>query len=201
MIRKTVLAAGQLFLVLGLVAIATPSAQAAPYELADSVPLLMIDGDGDRNSSVSVLVGGRGARRYDFGMMVNGQFELITPSRLGYARFQGGEVVDFAIRDSRTGTVQALSDGDARMTFSGRIDANRSANPVVSDDYWAATVIHWNSGPREFILSLRPYSGDGVAPHFAGSIGQGAPIPEPATVLLLGVGAIGLAAGRRRRRA
>ena len=153
-----------------------------------SVPVLMIDGGGDGDASVSVMVSDT-SPGFDFGYIGAGDtFQMIVPSALniGTAFFTGGSIVDFAIRDAAD-TITRASQGTAEMIFSGDIVASNSENPIVLDDYWQNLTITWSIGNNDMAFNI------------GGSKDGFAPVPEPATMLLLGTGLIGLAGFGRRK--
>ncbi|MEM7263646.1 MAG: PEP-CTERM sorting domain-containing protein [Planctomycetota bacterium] len=173
----------------------TTALDAAPYTQTTSSPILMIDGNGDGDTSVSVGAFGSSLWSYDYGYIDGGgNFVGIG---LGH-NFAGGEVVDFAIRHRVSGDIHALSDGSATVIYRGDIAAGNSSNPVVPYDYWGTAEIRWQVGSIDMVVTLSPSTGDGMAP-LGGVAGLGAPIPEPGTLALIGLGAAGAGLLKRRR--
>jgi hypothetical protein len=179
-----------------LLTLGTGVSYADPLTLDESAPILFIDGAGDSNVTVTVAMFGTSQGSFDVGRMVGGSFVAFGSS---YQTFNGGEVVDFAIRDRVTGEILSLSGGDARMTFFGAIAASNSANPVVDDSYWAGAAIVWESDTWDITISLGARSGDGMTPILRGAGSPVAPVPEPGTLLLFGLGCVAAAGARRRR--
>ena len=134
----TVMMRTTLFLVLGLACFVS-TADAGPLSLASSSPVVFIDGAGDLDAMVSVVVGDTSSG-FDFGhVLYDGAFVTILPDSASMTIFSaaGGDIFDFAIRDSSIGVVAAkLSDGSASMYFSGDVAAVSSAHPNVAYDYW-----------------------------------------------------------------
>ncbi len=171
---------------------------AAPLSLASSSPVVFIDGAGDLDAMVSVVVGDTSSG-FDFGhVLYDGAFVTILPDSASMTIFSaaGGDIFDFAIRDSSIGVVAAkLSDGSASMYFSGDVAAVSSAHPNVAYDYWQNLTITWTFGNNDFVFNFGGLD-DGFAP---ASMVSSTPVPEPSSMFLLGGGLLGLLGLRRRR--
>ena len=167
-------------------------AEVMSLDIASSVMVQMIDGTGDDNSTVSVGV--MSVNNYDFGYWDDSSDAFVAITNewnfWGSATFSGGSLVDFAIRDNESGgEISRLSDHSAVMRYWSPIEAENSENPVVNGDYWQNLSITWDLGSDSVVATIYG-SSDGFAP-----------VPEPASLALLGVGALAAATvvGRRRK--
>jgi hypothetical protein len=154
------------------------STTAAAMQISPSVPILMIDGNGDSNTTVDFYVGNKSSG-YDFGYYDSSGFNLLLDDSTisASASFAGGDIVDFAIMDTTTGQIFKLSDGDATLDFTQVVLAGNSQNPVVQDDYYQRVTITWTIGNNDLIFDVSDLN-DGFAPS----------TPEPGAALLFGLG-------------
>lgn len=167
----------------------------------------MVDGT-DKNVTVKVKVvdGTIPLGQYDFGFVTGGSYKKITSTSGSYT-FQGGDLVDFALRDR--GSDKKFGTGDdviysisnlvdyADQWYYLPIDPSYSRHPVISSPYYHELVLAWDLN-RDGILdtgfdiaaSTPLSSKDGVAP---------APLPDAAW--LFGSGLLGLIGVARRKTA
>jgi hypothetical protein len=179
------------------------TAHSTPLLLSTSQPVLMIDGvsDGDATIDVAVIDFGFG---FDFGYDDAGFNMILAEGNiLGSETFLGGQVVDFAIRNTTSGQVLRLSDGMAQMFFAGDVTASNSENPGVPFDYWQSLTITWSLGNNDFVFNVGG-NFDGLAPSsFAANSGVGGNVlvsnPEPSAALSFVLGFSLLAFHLRRR--
>lgn len=169
-------------------------AHAAPLTIP-SVPVMVIDSQYDSDTTVTLAYTNNVAG-FDFGYLDNTSSFVMLGAE---STWNGGDVIDFAIR--RQGTTEVYSLGEengvnyATLGFMQDIPASASANPVVTSDYWDTLNIRW--GTPSSIVGVSPFAGDVAVTR--GGTGDGlAPVPEPATMALLGMGILGLVGLKRK---
>ncbi|MBU4185845.1 MAG: hypothetical protein KKH84_07655 [Proteobacteria bacterium] len=169
--------------------------------------ILAIDGNTDTNTTVDFTIsdfalgaGASGTLSYtiDSGATwTDISFTtVVTPSySYGYADLscEGGDILDFKLQTLGTpGNVYySYNSSDATITYLTAIASSNSKNPIYNDDYYSTILLGWNVSPAfKLDLVASNTASDGFAP-----------VPIPASVLLLGSGILGLIAiGRVRKR-
>ena len=169
------------------------SVVADPLSLESSSSLMMIDGNGDQDTTVSVTISCFAPVSYDFGFVEDGGFTEFS----GILELNGGDVLNLARRNKATGEIHTLSDGSAAMTLLNPITPTASEQPVISEVYYGAALIYWNWNSTDFVATLSSHTGDGFKA-WGGSSTTTA--PEPGSLLLFGLGSLALVFGSRRRR-
>jgi len=186
----------------GLLLLASPLSSAfAALTVTSPSTVLMIDGVGDNNTTVQItaLDATFPISEYQFGFLTGGGFTSITSLLDWTYTFNGGDVVDFALREIASDTVYDIADplDYANQIYSFSIDPSNSQNPAVTSPYYHALTIAWDlnhDGYADpgFGFAITPVlTNDGMAPTV---------VPLPAAAWLLGSGLLGLGALTRRRR-
>ncbi len=178
------------------------TAHAAPLTIP-SVPIMVIDTWNDNDTTVRLSYT-NDVPGFDFGYLDKDSL-FITLVEAGYqdsrsSVWNGGDIIDFAIRNAGNGAVYSLGDSNgvnyATLVFSGDVSASYAENPERISDYWDTVNIRWGIptgidgvGTQNFDTAVaRGGDGDGLAP-----------VPEPATMSLLGMGVLGLLGLKRRK--
>jgi len=185
----------------GLLLLSVPLSSAFALTVTNPSSVLMIDGVGDNNMTVQVTAADVTfpISQYDFGFYSGGNFTSITSTINWSYTFNGGDVVDFALREKASNTIYDIANplDYANQFYSLSIDPSLSQNPIVSSPYYHSLLIAWDlnhDGIADpgFGFTVTPLlSNDGMAPTV---------VPLPAAAWLFGSGLLGLGALARRRR-
>ena len=184
-------------------ALASGSTRTTYGELADRVlRLVTVLRDlgvqpGDRVATFNID-GTSHLSEYDFGFVDENGFTPIALSPAGPSsvfgsyRFEGGSLVNFALRESVSGSIYSIADplDYADQLFLDPIDPSRSVNPPVSYTYYNSLLLEWDldhNGSRDvgYTLTTANNPFDGLAPQ------SPAPVPLPASFFLFGGGLAG----------
>lgn len=159
--------------------------------------VMIIDGTdpGDRVGTFNID-GTFRLNEYDFGFVDETGFTPIALSPAGPSsvfgsyRFEGGTLVNFALRETSSGSIYSIADplDYANQLFLDPIDPSYSVNPPVPYTYYNSVLLEWDldhNGSRDvgYTLTTANDPFDGLAPT--------APVPLPASFILFGSGLTG----------
>lgn len=184
--------------VLGMIAVsaAVIPSQASALSITGS-PILAIDGNSDSNVTVDIFSVG-GTQAYTYGYFLNNSNVFMPVSPMSVGQFQGGDVIDFALFDgNRYFTLSDDLQDDSYtvlMTFANPVTVGAPQQPADwTKPYYYNANITWSLpavvNTNELALNFSNNSNDGIAP-----------VPEPASLLLVGSGLVGYGLIRRRKK-
>ncbi len=134
----------------------------------------------------------------------------VTKTNLGYRSTSGAEanMIKFAHRITNETREYSIDSIVISNTAPVQIPGDADDDGDVDKDDLAAVAGHWGAGPGA-VWSDGDFDGDGyvgpkdasiLSAHWTGSGGEANPVPEPGTLILLGIGALMLLPLRRRNK-
>lgn len=195
--KRRILTSLVFFGVMAATAVFIPS-NASALSLTSGNQIIAIDGDNDSNVTIDILSIG-GTSTYAYGYFLNNSTAFTTVSPFSFNTFQGGDRIDFALFDGAkyyTLSNDLLDDSySVLMNFANEITVGVPQQPADwTRPYYYNANITWTLptvvNTNEFALNFRDNGNDGIAP-----------VPEPASLLLVGSGLVGYGLLRRRKKA
>lgn len=197
--KRRILTSLAFFGVIAASAVFIPS-HASALTLTSGTPIIAIDGDNDDNVAIEILSAG-GTLTYAYGYFLNSSTTFTDVSFVSVNTFQGGDIIDFALFDEARARYYTLSNDllddsySVLMTFDNEVTTGAPQQPADwTRPYFYNANITWTLptvvSTNEYALNFRDNGNDGIAP-----------VPEPASLLLVGSGLIGFGLLRRRMKA